>query len=162
MWLMWDSILLDDRGTVVGRTGRHASGRHAHARPEQEPTTEGEPVEEETPVDEPFAISEVTSEEYAVVSVVGELDVATAPELRGRLEEVIDGGAPVVIADLLGVSFLDSTALGVLIGALKRSQAAGREFRIVVAEPRILKIFEITGLTGLFSLFPTVSRATAT
>jgi anti-sigma B factor antagonist len=93
--------------------------------------------------------------------VVGELDVATAPELRSRLDSAIDRGPAVVVADLLGVTFLDSTALGVLIGALKRCQATGRELRIVAAEPRILKIFEITGLTELFSLFPTVEEAGA-
>jgi anti-sigma B factor antagonist len=65
----------------------------------------------------------------------------------------------VVVADLLGVTFLDSTALGVLIGASKRCQAAGGDLRIVVAEPRMLKIFEITGLTDFFSLFPTLEEA---
>ena len=110
-------------------------------------------------MDETFAISEGTSNGCSIVSVVGELDVATAPELRTRLDDAIDRGPAVVVADLLGVTFLDSTALGVLIGALKRSQAAGGELRIVAAEPRILKIFEITGLTELFSLFATVEAA---
>jgi len=110
-------------------------------------------------VEDTFAISEGSSNGCSVVSVVGELDVATAPELRSRLEGAIDNGPAVVVADLLGVTFLDSTALGVLIGALKRCQAAGGELRIVAAEPRILKIFEITGLTELFSLFPTVEEA---
>ena len=62
--------------------------------------------------------------------------------------------------DLLNVTFIDSTALGVLIGGLKRSQTAGSTFRIVVSEPRILKIFEITGLTDLFSIFDTLAGAT--
>jgi anti-sigma B factor antagonist len=110
-------------------------------------------------VEDSFDISEEPGEGLTVVSVVGELDVATAPSLRDRLEEVIDHGAPTVVVDLLGVSFIDSTALGVLIGALKRCEAAGTTLRIVVAEPRILKIFEITGLTDLFSISPTIDEA---
>ena len=66
-----------------------------------------------------------------------------------------------MVVDLLRVSFIDSTALGVLIGGLKRSQSAGGLFRLVVAEPRILKIFEITGLTDLFSIFDTLAGATS-
>ena len=110
-------------------------------------------------MDETFAISERTGNGCSIVSVVGELDVATAPDLRARLDSAIDRGPAVVVADLLGVTFLDSTALGALIGVLKRCQAAGGELRIVAAEPRILKIFEITGLTDLFSLYPTVEEA---
>lgn len=110
---------------------------------------------------ETFGISGETGNGRSVVSVTGELDVATAPDLRARLDEAIDAGSTVVIADLLGVTFLDSTALGVLIGALKKCQAAGGDLRIVIAEPRLLKIFEITGLTELFSLFPTLAEAEA-
>jgi len=65
----------------------------------------------------------------------------------------------VVVVDLLGVTFMDSTALGVLVGALKRCRQAGGSMRIVVADPRVLKVFEITGLTELFSLFATLDEA---
>lgn len=113
-------------------------------------------------MEESFGISEEDSSGNTVLSVAGELDIATAPEFRDRLEEAIDRlpqGA--VVVDLLKVTFIDSTALGVLIGGLKRSQNAGGVFRIVVAEPRIIKIFEITGLTDLFSIFSTLAGATA-
>jgi anti-sigma B factor antagonist len=111
---------------------------------------------------ETFGISEEADSGHGLLSVVGELDVATAPDLRARLEEIIDRVSPgPVVVDLLDVTFIDSTALGVLISALKRSQKAAGEFRLVVAEPRILKIFEITGLTDLFSIFPTLAEATS-
>lgn len=113
-------------------------------------------------MEETFGISEESSGGNAVLSVAGELDIATAPELRDRLEEVIDRVAQgTVVVDLLKVTFIDSTALGVLISGLKRSQSAGGVFRIVVAESRILRIFEITGLTDLFSIFETLAGATA-
>ena len=50
------------------------------------------------------------------------------------------------------MTFLDSTALGVLVGALKRCREQGGELRLVVTEPRIVKIFEITGLTTVFRI----------
>jgi len=113
-------------------------------------------------VTESFEISEKVRSGHTVVSVVGELDVATAPDLRLRLDDAIDRALQnAVVVDLLAVTFIDSTALGVLISGLKRSQGAGGELRIVVAEPRILKIFEITGLTDVFSIFPTIDEATA-
>jgi anti-sigma B factor antagonist len=112
-------------------------------------------------VEETFRISEEASSGDTVLSVAGELDIATAPELRDRLEGAIDRAPQgTVIVDLLEVTFIDSTALGVLIGGLKRSQSTGGVFRIVVAEARILKIFEITGLTDLFSIFDSLSEAT--
>ncbi len=89
---------------------------------------------------------------YAVVSVVGDVDVATAPLLRSRLEETLEQTTPLVVVDLLGVTFIDSTALGVLIGALNRCGEEGAAMRLVVNEPRIAKIFEITGLTELFDI----------
>ena len=107
-----------------------------------------------------FSIAEAFGAGYSVVSVTGELDVATASDLRSHLAEAVDRGG-LVIADLLGVTFIDSTALGVLLESLKRADPAGADLRIVVAEPRILKIFDITGLTDLFSIFPTLNRAIA-
>jgi anti-sigma B factor antagonist len=110
-------------------------------------------------VEEAFDISEKTADGASVVSATGEIDIATAPGLREQLESTMDRAEGVVVVDLLGVTFIDSTALGVLIGALKRSQESGGTMRLVVAEPRVLKVFEITGLTELFSIFPTIDAA---
>lgn len=114
---------------------------------------------ERTHVEETFESSVEHGAGYAVVSVAGELDVATAPVLRDRLEETIQEGPGVLVVDLLRVTFIDSTALGVLIGAQKESTAQGVELRLVVGEPRITKIFEITGLTDLFTIRSTREEA---
>jgi anti-sigma B factor antagonist len=111
-------------------------------------------------VAETFGISEASPDGVAVLSVTGELDIATAPRLREQLESTIEAGSDPVIVDLLGVTFIDSTALGVLIGALKKCRESDTELRLVVAEARVLKVFEITGLTSVFSVFPTVDAAT--
>lgn len=97
---------------------------------------------------------------HTVVEVHGEVDVYTAARLRERLVSVIDGGATSVVADLRRVDFLDSTGLGVLVGALKRLRMAGGALALVCDNEKLLKIFRITALDQVFSLHETVEAAT--
>ena len=83
----------------------------------------------------------------AVLQVAGEVDVCTAPMLRERLGELAAKGAVHLIADLGQVDFLDSTGLGVLVGGLRRLREDGGSLALVVSTPRIMRIFQITGLT---------------
>ena len=94
-----------------------------------------------------------------VISVRGELDVATAPDLRSRLEAAMDRSQGSLVVDLLDVTFIDSTALGVLIAVRKECESRGLALRLVIVEQRILKVFEITGLNDVFSIGPTVDDA---
>lgn len=110
-------------------------------------------------MDQSFHIGEEEIDGVPVVQASGEIDVATAPPLRDRLQSLTTSGKSTVVVDLLGVTFLDSTALGVLVGALKRCRESGGDLPLVIAEPRILKVFEITGLTGVFAIHPTVPDA---
>ncbi len=110
-------------------------------------------------MDQDFHIEERTGTSPPVVAVTGEIDVATAPQLRECLHSVITQGEVTVVLDLLGVTFLDSTALGVLVGALKRCRELGGELHVVVADPRIVKIFEITGLTSVFTIADSLESA---
>ncbi len=68
-------------------------------------------------------------------------------------------GVPAIVVDLTGVSFIDSTALGVLVGAYRRQEDAGGSFKLVVTEPRVLKVLEITDLTSVFPVFASVDEA---
>jgi anti-sigma B factor antagonist len=83
----------------------------------------------------------------AVLQVTGEVDVYTAPMLREQIRELGAKGAVHLIADLSRVIFLDSTGLGALVGGLKRLRQAGGSLALVISTPRILNIFQITGLT---------------
>jgi anti-sigma B factor antagonist len=112
-------------------------------------------------VDQDFHIEQRTGTTPPVVAVSGEIDVATAPQLRECLHNVIAQGEATIVLDLLGVTFLDSTALGVLVGALKRCRELGGELHVVVADPRIVKIFEITGLTSVFTIADSLESAGA-
>jgi anti-sigma B factor antagonist len=91
----------------------------------------------------------------------GEVDLHVAPELRRRLTEAIEEGADYVVLDLSRVTFLDSMALGILLGALKRLRPAGGELRLVVPHSEIRRIFEITLLDQVFTLNATRHEALA-
>lgn len=116
-------------------------------------------VERRSQVDQDFRISEQVRDGSSVVSPQGEVDVATAPALRDHLARVIERDRGPVVVDLAAVTFIDSTGLGVLIGARTLCDDKGRNLRVVVSEPRILKVFEITGLTELFTIHPSLESA---
>ena len=96
---------------------------------------------------------------WTVVSVRGEVDVATVPRLREQLIELVAQGETRLVVDLESVDFLDSTGLGVLIGALKRVRTVGGDLSLVCTHSRILKVLEITGLTRVFEVHPSVEAA---
>jgi anti-sigma B factor antagonist len=87
-----------------------------------------------------------------VVAAVGELDVNTAPELRERLVGLIGTGTKKICVELSGVTFVDSTALSVLVSALKRLRQAGGDLQLASPNPSVRRVFEITGLTRLFTI----------
>jgi anti-sigma B factor antagonist len=91
----------------------------------------------------------------------GEVDLHVSPELRARLTAAIESGAPGVVVDLSRVTFLDSMALGVLLGALKLLRARGGELHLVVPTPELRRIFELTLLDEVFALARTRQEAFA-
>lgn len=108
-----------------------------------------------------FDVAERDEGGTPVLAVRGEVDVSTAPELRERLLALAERGQTVAVVDLSEVSFVDSTALGVLVSGVKRLRSGGGDLRLVVTQPHISKVFEITGLTEVFSIFPTLDAAVA-
>ena len=96
-----------------------------------------------------------------VVAVGGEIDVYSAPKLRERLITLVDGGSYHLIVDMEAVEFLDSTGLGVLVGGLKRVRAHDGWIDLVCTQGRILRIFRITGLSKVFSIYDSVADAVA-
>jgi anti-sigma B factor antagonist len=99
---------------------------------------------------------------HSVVDVKGEIDVYTAPKLREKLIELVSEGSYDVVVNLEGVDFLDSTGLGVLVGALKRVKAHDGSLSLICTQDKILKIFKITGLTKVFSIHSSEPEATGT
>lgn len=95
-----------------------------------------------------------------VVAARGEVDVEAAPSLREALSELLQSGRPVVV-DLTDVSFLDSTGLGALVAARTAATERGVSLPLVCSQPRILKLFTITGLDDLFPMHESVDAALA-
>jgi anti-sigma B factor antagonist len=93
-----------------------------------------------------------TDGRVVVIAVHGQADLHTAPELRTAMSSALDGGAKGLVVDLSEATFVDSTTLGVLLGAVKRLRPSGGKVSIVCADPHVRRIFEITLLDRVFSL----------
>lgn len=99
---------------------------------------------------------------WTVLSVRGEIDAHTGPVLRAALHEAIDGGRRRLVLDFTDVSFLDSSALGVLISAHKRMDPErGDVIRVVNDRPVVTTLFQLTALDQVFPLLPTLEQALA-
>ena len=94
-----------------------------------------------------------------VVAVTGEIDLFTAPEFKQRVSAPIDAGRTNVIVDLTETTFIDSSSLGVLIGAHRRLRRLEGTLVIVCSNDAIVKTFRITGLDGVFTIVPTLDEA---
>ena len=108
-----------------------------------------------------LSISTRTEGVHTIIEVVGELDVHTVPRLRERLADLVAAGNYHLVVDLQGVHFLDSTALGVLVGGLRRVHPYEGTFQLVFTQEPILKVFRITGLINVFSIHTSVDGATS-
>jgi anti-sigma B factor antagonist len=97
--------------------------------------------------------------ETHIVAVTGEIDLFTAPEFKQRVSAPIDEGRTRVIVDLTETTFIDSSSLGVLIGAHRRLRRLEGSLVIVCANDAIVKTFRITGLDGVFTIVPTLDAA---
>ena len=87
-----------------------------------------------------------------VLAVHGDTDMHVVDELKVRLSEAIDEAPTALVLDLTGVTFLDSMALGVLLGGLKRVGETGGRLRVVTPRAEIRRIFEVTMLDQLFEI----------
>jgi anti-sigma B factor antagonist len=94
-----------------------------------------------------------------VIALTGEVDLYTAPELKTQMLDVIANGAKDVVVDFTNTTFIDSTTLGVLVGGVKRLREKGGRLSIVCSDRNITKIFEITGLDRVFTIYPTRAEA---
>ena len=94
-----------------------------------------------------------------MIELGGEVDLYTAPEFKERMVQVIEGGKKRVVVDLSKATFIDSTTLGVLVGGVKRLRPNGGALTLVCTDQNICKIFEITGLDRVFTIYETREEA---
>jgi anti-sigma B factor antagonist len=87
-----------------------------------------------------------------VVDVSGEVDLYSAPDLKKHVIGAIEAGKTNIIVDLSKATFIDSTTLGVLVGARKRLRTHGGALAVVCPDPDQLGLFEMTGLDRVFAI----------
>jgi anti-sigma B factor antagonist len=119
-------------------------------------TTHRSVVGEESVVE--LEISHVQEGDLDVLAPQGEVDLASYTRLRDRIGELIDSGRARLVIDLSGTAFLDSTALGALIGGRRKAYAAGGSFAIVCDNPQLLRLFEVTKLDLVFNVLPSLDH----
>ena len=103
--------------------------------------------------------TEQLGDDAYVISLAGEVDLYTAPEFKQQLLEVIGQGGKQVIVDFSNTTFIDSTTLGVLVGGVKRLRTNEGHLSLVCSDRNITKIFEITGLDRVFTIYQTRDEA---
>ncbi len=108
--------------------------------------------------DEVLVIRVRRKSKYVLVTVAGEVDIATAARLRERLRALAVSGRPLV-ADLERVSFMDASGLGALASAARLAAEHGASLQVVCARERIRRLFRLTGLDGTIPLARTMAEA---
>ena len=96
-----------------------------------------------------------------IVAARGELDMATAPRLRDLTIARLTAGDQAIVLDLSEVEFLDSTGLGTLVAILKRTRSLEARMALVITQPRVMKVFELTALTSAFAIYDSIDAALA-
>jgi anti-sigma B factor antagonist len=95
----------------------------------------------------------------AVVALSGELDVVDAPVVASHLIAAVAAFGPSIIVDLAGLEFIDCRGLGVLLRVLKWTRESGGDMYLVGTRPPVRRVFEMAGLAGAFSTYPSVEQA---
>jgi anti-anti-sigma factor len=96
---------------------------------------------------------------YTVVTISGEIDIASAPGLRERLLGLLRSHASRIVIDLSGVTFCDASGLAVLVGASRRAGLLDGVVRLAAPAPLVATILRLTGLHSRFQIFATVPEA---
>ena len=91
-----------------------------------------------------------------VVSVMGDVDLATAPLLEQTLVEVAEAGKGEVVVDLTGCSFLDAGGLRALVATRSRLKRSDRSLALVLSNPSVMRIFQITHFDEWFEIYPSL------
>jgi anti-sigma B factor antagonist len=98
----------------------------------------------------------------AVLVVGGEVDYEVSPQLKARLMKAIKAGTRRLVLDLTDVSFIDSTAIGVIAGVVERlDEVGGGSVAVVSTHEKVMQIFEITGLDNVLTVHPSREDALA-
>jgi anti-sigma B factor antagonist len=103
-------------------------------------------------VHDDFHVEIRAGDHATLLAVSGELDLATSPALEAALERVSGSGVELLILDLRGVSFMDSTGLSLLVKAQRRAQESRHQFAVVKGSDQVLRLLTLTGVAERLTL----------
>jgi anti-sigma B factor antagonist len=106
-----------------------------------------------------FLVDTHTTGHAATVAVSGELDLVSSPVLERTLAPLLDSDVELIIVDLRGLDFMDSTGLHVLIQAHQRMHDAGRRLALVRARKQVQRLFDLTGLSDALTIVDSPEEA---
>ncbi len=95
-------------------------------------------------------VTQVDSDRETKVAVSGEIDIYTAQQFKKRLYQIVDNSTKDIVIDCSDLSYIDSTGLGIFVGALKKARLTDRNISLENIRENIKKLFNITGLDKLF------------
>lgn len=95
-------------------------------------------------------ISEGVLDNYTIVTLTGEVDIYTSKNLKDRIYKIIEESTGNIIIECRELNYIDSTGLGIFVGALKESRQKNGVIKIINLKDNIKKLFVITGLDKLF------------
>ncbi|HEV2374564.1 MAG TPA: STAS domain-containing protein [Streptosporangiaceae bacterium] len=106
-----------------------------------------------------LSFSARTTGGVTVAELSGELDIASAPDLREQLLSVLSPGSGRLVIDLSRVSFCDASGLAVLLSTGRRARLLGGSLRLAAVSPQVERVLHITGLHRKLAVFPTAAAA---
>ena len=106
-----------------------------------------------------LTVSTVQHGDVVVVTVAGELDMGTAPQLQDQITDLLDKGRSRLVFDLADLSFCDSTGLSVFVRAKNSCDEAGGVVRLAAPQRGVLRILQVSGLVEVLQTYPTVDEA---
>jgi anti-sigma B factor antagonist len=99
-----------------------------------------------------LAFERHTQQGWTILSVTGELDLHTSPQLADALSSSLDSGTPWVALDMRAVPFMDSSSLGVIVASLKRARDKDGDVAVVGLQPAPTKVISLTGLDSVLTI----------
>ncbi len=99
--------------------------------------------------------------DYTVVDIIGRVDTMTAGDFEHNMAEVLDGGVSKLVLDCSELDYISSSGLRVFLVAQKKMMATGGTLKLCCLKPEIKEIFDISGFSSIFSIFPDIENATS-
>lgn len=101
-----------------------------------------------------FSLRRLDSDETMRLAVVGEVDVSCADDLRDALDQCLDEGPASLEVDLSETSYIDSTGIGVLVGAAVRASEANTSFSVVSPQRNVARVLTLLGVDEKLGVRP--------